>query len=879
MKTSIFRKTFWVIVIAIIACSNSPQLLAQEDLHLVLQEEAFEKVCDMFIDQDVDIYSAVNKDGIESDEWIFFIDAVPLAYWEHQCYIIKYAKSHPLGATNTYELESLQYPPEQYNYTPLLVKDRVIEPEFPEIETVPTQPKYKGETEIKKEAAKHTYALLVGGGHLFSRYEDRYFWDCKKFYNALVKDNYVPKENINTIMYEYLAPTYPRDFDDDGIFEIKDGAEYRVTVKNVLNAIDSCYNKMQEKDNLIIFISAHGESKNIYLDFGEHLDYKSMQRYLAKFDNKNIPITLILGSCYSGKYAKRLKLNNCVIATAADSTESYHIDGPQGESFFLSGISDGFRKAHNKTVDKDNDGFVSIKEAFDYAYDRVMRTNELYNIYSEPQLISTPGALADVLAINRQPYFLTIANTQSITNAHSETINVTWNSPDIWIRQRNDGIEEPEHIDLKTTVAATIYVRVHNEGNTQYNSGKTLRLYWNQTTTNHSTDIWSTSMKFKDECIGGHIADIPLESINAHSKKIFSTRWQLPSEFIRNESHPESHQFGILATIVDNMSLSNSDSIMSSPDSYAYSSMSIIEKADTVRASTAFVYNPDDTLKSYNLYFKCRDQHSLNVFKYANIIFDLDPTIYYSWTRGGSCRDGGLAPGYVSPYSLELLQPESSLKNISMVGHGMGRVSVVFDFFGASYTAKPYTFDLIQTDSNKNIVGGHTIVLYPPHETFIPIPLDSIKWDDGGIGTINPTSLNDYDNAKWYNSKNQRVTDQPILTITPQLYNDTYKIVHISSEGELSTSEISVFPQFGIASLSPEGYIVSELKINLLPTEIDGYNITIASVLDGSVVFSRDLGANEQILTIDCSSYRAGIYVLICTLNGETLSTHKLIKR
>ena len=563
-----------------------------------------------------------------------------------------------------------------------------------------------------------------------------------------------------------------------------------------------------------------------------------------------------------------------MIAASSDNTVTYG-------GVFINPFTKAFEHAHNPLVDIDDDGIISIKEAFDYAYKKVIEWNKSYPSSKQtPQLFSNPGSLAEVLSFNRLPYSLSINEDFSVTNAHGETMAISWNSPDIWVRLKNDRLTDSQNIDASITRTVTINTCIHNTGKTAYKSGKTLRLYWNQACTNTPINIWNGEGTYRDEPLGGHIADIELKDIPAQKDKIFTFKWILPVEFANNENRPKTHQFNISGMIIDNSMLSESPVFAETTiEAHASSSVSKIEKEDSIRTATAFFYNASDDPENFNMYLRCRDEKSLNIYKYANVILDLDPTLYNSWTRGGSQRDGGLVPGYVSPYSLELLQPESSLKNISMVGHGIGRVSVVFDFFETPDRSESYIFDLLQTDKDNNVLGGHTIKLNTPCKTFTAIPLDSIKWDDGGIGTINPQNIEDFANAKWYNSKNQRVSVQPTLTVTPQLYNDSYKIVSISADGEMSASEISIYPEFGIKSITPNGFISNELIIEMSSAVISGYNLTIASLIDGEIMYSRDLAPDEKSIYIDCSSYRSGVYALICTMNGEILNTYKLIKK
>lgn len=54
------------------------------------QEDAFKIVAEMFKGRDVDYYSATLKENPDNSVWTFFVDANPMALWEHECYLNSY---------------------------------------------------------------------------------------------------------------------------------------------------------------------------------------------------------------------------------------------------------------------------------------------------------------------------------------------------------------------------------------------------------------------------------------------------------------------------------------------------------------------------------------------------------------------------------------------------------------------------------------------------------------------------------------------------------------------------------------------------------------------------------------------------------------------
>lgn len=73
---------------------------AEAATYQISQEEAFLKIAADFENKEVDYYTLERFDGQEEqDVWRFFVDANPLAGWEHECYIYSIARSSAFPAS------------------------------------------------------------------------------------------------------------------------------------------------------------------------------------------------------------------------------------------------------------------------------------------------------------------------------------------------------------------------------------------------------------------------------------------------------------------------------------------------------------------------------------------------------------------------------------------------------------------------------------------------------------------------------------------------------------------------------------------------------------------------------------------------------------
>ena len=116
----------------------------------------------------------------------------------------------------------------------------------------------------------------------------------------------------------------------------------------------------------------------------------------------------MLGQCYSGGFIKTLEKTNRVITTAcaADELSYGSADGEHDEFLYhwTTAINRYGKDGRLVKSDYDNDGHISMFEAFVYAAARDMYTNGKFPYAQEtPQISSPAGIVMDELAFDRLP--------------------------------------------------------------------------------------------------------------------------------------------------------------------------------------------------------------------------------------------------------------------------------------------------------------------------------------------------------------------------------------------------------------------------------------------------------------------------------------------
>ena len=466
---------------------NSPAIAQQ--MRDVSRQEALSIVKMCFNEQDVDYYLCddpvlnVMSEGeklsfLQSNEWIFFVDAEPMKGWEHDCYIVSIAKKigkyqSPASLSTKFRL------PPMGNFSPLEVKNRYGVRAFQK----PYVKKATLTNEVKS-AAGRTYAVILSGGHnKYSNYE-RYWNDCSFVYQTLVNKYGVPKNNIAVVMSDGTNPaedmrlttggykSSPLDLDNDGRPDI----QYAATHANVKNVLSNFSQRIEKDDHLFFYVIDHGGTRDennqsyICLWNGEKLHDYELADWFRPFNDKQVYVNAVLGQCFSGGFVEELTNVGCVVATASESDKSSYgcYDIPYDEFVYHWTSAINGKDAYGKLVasDVDNNNRVTMDEAFRYAKlkDRAPE---------HPLYKSNPISVGEDLAFNNLPEAVDLYikdNDEDTGKEPNLTTEIFWNSPDIWVRNQKDTIkihENPYYSD--NHMACLVHVRVHNRGKKDFN--------------------------------------------------------------------------------------------------------------------------------------------------------------------------------------------------------------------------------------------------------------------------------------------------------------------------------------------------------------------------------------------------------------------------
>lgn len=876
----VLRFWIWLFLFSLFPVTSSAQVQ-----RYVSKQEALSIAQVQFRGQDVDYYLI---DENMSPTWQVFVDAEPMKGWKHDCYVIKIPKSLDISHSTQFPQQWLTTPP-QGEYTPLLVTNRYGN-------NANSKPRVKKAVPSLNEGAStasRTYAVILSGGvDKFSNYE-RYWNDCSFIYQTLVNKYGVPKQNIYPIMSDGDNPavdmhctsgsfvSQPLDLDFDGVADIHLAA----TKDNVRNTLSTLSKKLNKDDHLFFFVIDHGDSENansfICLWNNGRLSDSELANMLDPFCKRSVNVNVVLGQCFAGGFNEKLKRKGVVVASAAQGNEFSWAcpDIPYDEFVYqwtcaVNGATHTGSPVH---ADKDNNGRVTMEEAFDYALKHDRRKNE------HPVYNSTPLSVGEDLAFNHlaPSVDLYIPDDETDTGKEPNTKTTAfWKSPCIWVRNSDDSI--PEHQNPEYSEGhevAYIYVKVYNRGKETYTGGKRLQMYWANASTQLTPEVWrAREVDDDDDITGGPVENVPIKArIEPGEYAIIRQRWLLPSKL---ERYPDGNfHFCLLAKIVDKpeddryVPGETTFDILGS-NKQAQKNVTIIRKNDLSKGAYVYVRNGSSSPKSYTLELVPAKASDAAIFSAAKVEMELSQKIYSAWERGGLQSQDIEVPAYQpnSPMrTVRFASPQSQLRQLRLNGNEFDVVRLKFDFGYFMADDQKYTLDLIQKDENGNIVGGETFIVEAPAMS--------------GSVIIKPTCLTNgqyqleldtdgYNSINWMDHRGETLGRQETIVVTPRVNSHDYSVVATVENGDIVTGSISLGEEYGFESItqSLDGSLLVVLKNDAASQSL----LSVVSVTGNGPKVSYQIAEGTRNFYVDVSGLTSGVYVVSYYSNSKLIDQKKV---
>lgn len=873
------------LILSLIGIALSSPVAARE----ITLEEALAAVENHFSDKQVEL--RVIPDSMATD-WQLFVDANPMAGWEHECYIAKVPKEGDAAVIT--DMQRRNYPPDVEMFSPYSSKTGMMKASSLDWKAPITVAK-RNLTEQEQAAANRTFAIILNGGCNKNMNNSRYWNDCSFIYQVLRNHYGIPKENIYPLIADGNDPaedmligkdTYassPTDLDDDGVADIY-GASSATSVHGAVNKI---MEKARPGDQVFFYVTDHGGSDGNKVSYilmwnEEKLYDYELARTFAQLIDRGIYVNMVLGQCYSGGFIDNFEGKTCVIATACPwNRESWFLNHGLFDIFlyhWTCSVNMADEQGRPLNYNTNNDNVVTMEEAF-------FRTQSIHpNEY--PQYYSYPIKLGKKLSfsyiptesdIYRGPVMCMRDNYNDNGNGCSQ--GIFWDSPDLGIGTEQNGVITHSTF-LGTNGKATVSVKVHNHGDRDYDGGAYMNLHWAKSSEKECADLWNG--KVFDEngnALGGIIGGSMVPGGVAPSDSTVMTfTWKIPDIFKSNNPriYP-SMDVKILAYIFPNPNFNITDGYDVKLDS------SIVIKKHSTQDWTHFggrnvsISNPTDETKVYTLKFIEQNPNPQN--GYYPIKIKLSDALLDAWKRTNYAGDNFTYDYNGTSNEVELTTVDSNIK-LSLTPGQSGALEV---FFGAKYlvTALPTTrcFDLEQLNEFNEAVNGHRFTIHSKNAgsggTIIQIDAQK-NYSDSYL--LSPDiSGSTARSLLWKDSQGEIISDASLLEVNPIFNNEIY-IEAEFDDGETSVGCVKLPVSYGIekAVKSSDG---NSIETHLIEPMGKCVTLSISSVSHPETPFvTHIMEIGEKIADIDISELPTGVCNVAMVYDGYVLHNFKFVK-
>ena len=308
-----------------------------------------------------------------------------------------------------------------------------------------------------------------------------------------------------------------------------------------------------------------------------------------------------------------------------------------------------------------------------------------------------------------------------------------WRSPDIWVRNTLDGIEQHQNPVYDPSDLNHVYVRVANRGTVSSTADEQINLYWSKAGTALTWPTsWHGTLYNEGVLMGAPIGIIDIPELAPGEEAVLSIPWQMPNPNDYININPSPWHFCFLARIVsdsDPMTIEETRWMSANArrnNNIAWKNVIAVKassNSNTRKRGVEFdntrsfggvisVENPFDHARTYSLELvKENTEASKAISDEVEVAITMDQTLYNAWARGGN--KSGLLKNTNNKRKKIITGNHAYLRNMQFEPNEIGMLNLTFNFLSSELTDKSeLIYHVVQKDAEtEKVVGGETYII------------------------------------------------------------------------------------------------------------------------------------------------------------------------
>ncbi|MEO0037042.1 MAG: hypothetical protein RIQ59_253 [Bacteroidota bacterium] len=487
-------------------------------------------------------------------------------------------------------------------------------------------------------------------------------------------------------------------------------------------------------------------------------------------------------------------------------------------------------------------------------------------------------------------------NTADLGAEPNTTTTTLWNSPNIWVRNNQDGGTTHQAPRYNQATPNYVYVKVENKSCFPTTGYEQVQLYYSRPTTGTPT---STSAAFRSSFapVTGTewvlIGTVNMSVLAPGEGKTLNFPWTLPDPIgwygctsttfntsllakivTSTDVNAVSETGNILNNIKNNNNIAGKNLIVIDADYFASNQENNTE-------NSILVANPYNEAHSFSIEMIKEDlETGKPIYQEAEVSFKMDAPLYNAWERGGNTAQNIEA---TADTSKKMVTNNHVLINtISLNANELTTLKLNFNFLTKELTDKlKFLYHIIQRDLATNeIVSAVSFEINKEPRPIFEAIADDIEKDRNEIVTITARQISEPAIYNWYDTDGDLIFQGKDLNIATAV-SQKYKLEVIATadgfkdytevEVKLKPSVLNIIAPNPATEVVTIGYKINEGG-NAYLMILGGYGTDSAS---NNYILNSDL--NE--ININLTNYGNGFYTVALVVNGQIVDAKTLVKQ
>ncbi|MEA3443312.1 MAG: S8 family serine peptidase [Bacteroidota bacterium] len=460
------------------------------------------------------------------------------------------------------------------------------------------------------------------------------------------------------------------------------------------------------------------------------------------------------------------------------------------------------------------------------------------------------------------------------------------NSPDVWVRNQNDGFTNYIHQspEYSSSSPVYVYVRIGNKSCVPSAGSEEISLYWTKAA---SASSWPVNWDGTDPSIGNKISTQTIDILQPGESTIIEFTWNIVDPYIFNnwsscllariENVPADPITVYPNDFSQDVYQNNNVSLRNCKITNIYPGIEpvIIGGIRYPHGSYMYVGNPNGIADTYDIIFKVPDSIQGNpITEEAELSIKFDSTGWNIFQPQFGNREDIIVR---DDSIIIILEDEVSFNELNFTANTRIPIYVGFSFLTDELTDKnEFEYHVVQKHSVPHPVlgehwtgGVHFKVTKYERDPFDADAGGDKEIDIGDSVTISATQIAEAAEYNWYNPSGNLIYTGQDLTVSPDI-TIKYKLEVIAdTDGFKDYDEVEVnVNRYKINSLSPNPTSSNVTVTYDAEGAASAYLILIGANVFGSVNnYIIDCTQTQTIISV--ANYQPGIYTVALVCDGQ----------